>query len=85
MNIKKLLLKGGVMLTGLLIMEGMKRGYRGIRNEDPPLNAHSTNFSVSKVLLWTAATSAVVGSAKLLAREFIDRSLPGKQLKEEGS
>lgn len=84
MDYRKILLHSGVMLTGLALMEGMKHGYRTVKNEDPPLNTHSTNFSLPKVLLWTALTSVVIGGGKLLAREFLDRQIQGKQLKEKG-
>ena len=74
---------GAAMVAGRLVERGMEKGWRAVRDEDPPDLGRRGESSWPATLAWTALTAATVAAVELAARRGAHiglRRLTGKRI-----
>ena len=61
----------GTILTTAVVKQMLEKGWERAYNEPVPNNPVQANTSWGKAIVWTLATSAVVGMSNLLLRKYI--------------
>jgi hypothetical protein len=59
---------GAAMVAGRLVERGLDRGWRAVKNEDPPEHPWRRGESWPAALAWTALSAAAVATVELVAR-----------------
>ena len=73
---------GAAMVAGRLVERGMEKGWRAIRQEDPPELGRRGESGWPAALAWTALSAATVAAVELAARRGAHvglRRLTGKR------
>ncbi len=73
---------GAAMVAGRLVERGLDKGWRAVRNEDPPELGRRVQ-SWPTALAWTAISAATVAAVELAARRGAHlglRRLTGKRM-----
>jgi hypothetical protein len=73
---------GAAMVAGRLVERGMEKGWRTVRQEDPPELGRRGDSSWPAALAWTALSAATVAAVELAARRGAHvglRRLTGKR------
>ena len=63
-----LVMAGTTILAGVAVRTAMKVAWRGLRDEDPPLNPADPRVGWAEAAVWAGASAAGVAVARLLAR-----------------
>ena len=74
---------GAAMVAGRLVERGLDKGWRTVRNEDPPDLGRRGESSWPATLAWTAISAAAVAAVELAARRGAHvglRRLTGKRI-----
>ena len=64
---------GAAMVAGRLMDRGLAKGWRTVKDEEPP--SFDRGDSWSKALAWTALSAAAIGTVELAARRGADLGL----------
>lgn len=68
---KKLLLMGGTILTTFVVKQILEKGWERAYKEPAPNNPAHSDTSWGKAIVWTLATSALIGMSDLVVRKNI--------------
>jgi hypothetical protein len=56
------------MLGGVIVRQGLERGWKLAMHDDPPLDPSSREVSWRDAILWTIASGVAMGLGRLIAR-----------------
>ena len=59
---------GSAMVAGAAMSGLIERGWRAVRQEEPPIDPESSTTSWGKAVAWTALTGVLVSVAQMAAR-----------------
>ena len=71
-NLEKALMGGAVILSAYFMKMGIDAAYEKVIGSTAPRNPKEENVTWRRALLWSAATGALLGAAKVALRPKID-------------
>lgn len=71
-NLEKVLMGGAVILSAYIMKIGMDAAYEKVIGSTAPRNPKEENVTWRRAMLWSAATGALLGAAKVALRPKID-------------
>ncbi len=71
-NLEKALMGGAVILSAYIMKMGIDAAYEKVIGSTAPRNPKEENVTWRRALLWSAATGALLGAAKVALRPKID-------------
>ncbi len=74
-NLEKTLMSGAVILSAYVMKMGIDAVYERVVGSTAPRNPNEENVTWCSALLWSAATGALLGAAKVALRPKIDRGV----------
>ena len=74
-NLQKALMSGAVILSAYVMKMGIDAVYEKVVGNTAPRNPKEEDATWRSALLWSAATGALLGAAKVALRPKIDRGV----------